>query len=239
LIRNGEGRFFVMRRSSTHDDLPGAWDIVGTAIADRDETHRQTLTRAITSQTGWKLRHVIGWADDDPHVVFVVEVDGDLTCPKLIDGQYDMHAWIGLDNIDLLTEQRDRSDRHLRDLVARKLRFARMESAIESDDVHEAGVALVAQVLEDIGGPDVTVRSWRRELDVETKALVLDSLRRHFATRGASEVLSIDDRPDGRFLVRTIVGEVEGSFLIVGDDVAIRMPTSTWLIPLRDILKGS
>ncbi len=53
---------------------------------------------------------------------YLVEVDGDLTAPRLEKGKHDCHAWIGLDNLDLMMGGRSDGDRRLRDVVAKAVR---------------------------------------------------------------------------------------------------------------------
>ncbi len=131
LIRNDQGRVFVQRRSATRRVLPGIWDIVGGHL-EADETIQQALAREIREETGWDLRHigiqVADWEWEYDGVVrreldYLVEVEGDLTAPRLEDAEHDRYAWVGLDNLQLMMEGRSDGDCRLRDIVARAIRF--------------------------------------------------------------------------------------------------------------------
>ena len=130
LIRNAQGRVFAQRRTSTRRVLPGTWDIVGGHI-EAGETLKDALAREIKEETGWILRYVgiqvADWEWDYDGVRrreldFLVEVDGDLTAPRLEVGKHDKCEWIGLDNLALMMEGRTDGDFRLRDIVAKALR---------------------------------------------------------------------------------------------------------------------
>ena len=129
LIRNDEGRVFVQRRSATRRVLPGIWDIVGGHLEVGESVH-DALAREIREETGWLLRgigqQVADWEWEFDGVIrreldYLVEVDGDLTVVKLEDGKHDRYAWIGLDNLHVMTEGRSDGDCRLRDIVARAI----------------------------------------------------------------------------------------------------------------------
>ena len=118
------------RRSVTRRVLPGIWDIVGGHI-EAGETLEEALAREIEEETGWTLRRIgariADWEWQHDGVVrreldYLVEVDGDLTHPRLEVGKHGAFAWVGPDNIDLLMEGRTDGDTRLRDIVALALR---------------------------------------------------------------------------------------------------------------------
>ena len=126
LIRDRRGRVFVQRRSATRRVLPGIWDIVGGHI-EEGESIVEALGREIEEETGWKLRHagaqIADWEWEHEGVVrreldYIVEVDGDLTVPRLEEGKHDACAWVGPDDLDLMMEGRTDEDGRLRDIVA-------------------------------------------------------------------------------------------------------------------------
>jgi len=129
LIRDDRGRVFAQRRSATRRVLPGLWDIVGGHI-EAGETLEEALAREIEEETGWTLSRigaqVADWEWQHDGVVrreldYLVDVDGDLTAPRLESGKHDAYAWVGLDDLDLLMEGRTDGDSRLRDIVASAL----------------------------------------------------------------------------------------------------------------------
>lgn len=129
-VRDSENRVFVHRRTADHRPLPGTWDIVG-GPRQAGETTQQALAREISEQTGWRLRRVealiADWRWESGGAVrreldYLVEVEGDLTAPRLQTGTLDAHAWVGLDNLELMMEGRTGGDRRVRDLVAKAVR---------------------------------------------------------------------------------------------------------------------
>jgi RimJ/RimL family protein N-acetyltransferase len=120
LIRDERNRVYARRQS-----FPGSWDIVGGRV-EPGETGEQALARHIERQTGWRLRHIEAAIADRDRAVggvlgretdFLVEVDGNLACPRPETG----FCWVGPDSLDVLMEGRD-GDRRLRDIVARAVR---------------------------------------------------------------------------------------------------------------------
>ena len=130
LVRDSRNRVFVQRRSASRTLLPGTWDIVGGHV-EPGETPEQALARELWEETGWRLRRIearlADWEWEHQGVVrreldYLVEVDGDLSAPRLEPGKHDAYAWVGPDNLDLLLEGRRDGDRRLRDLVAKAVR---------------------------------------------------------------------------------------------------------------------
>ncbi|GAA5031453.1 GNAT family N-acetyltransferase [Actinopolymorpha pittospori] len=130
-IRDARDRVYAHRRSPDRRLLPGTWDIVGGHV-EPGETPEETLAREIEEETGWKLRRIEApladweWTWDGVvrrELDYLVEVDGDLSRPRLEEGKHDAYAWVGLDNLELMTEGRTDGDRRLRDIVAKAARI--------------------------------------------------------------------------------------------------------------------
>lgn len=130
LIKDDRGRVFVQRRSATRRVLPGLWDIVGGHI-EAGETLEQALAREIKEETGWTLRRigaqVADWEWEHDGLVrreldYLVDVEGDLSAPRLEAGKHDAFAWVNLDNLALVMDGRTEIDVRLRDIIARALR---------------------------------------------------------------------------------------------------------------------
>ena len=130
LIRDGRDRVYVHRRSPDRRLLPGIWDIVGGHV-EPGESSEQALAREIEEETGWRLRRIEAvlaeweWTVDGVtrhETDYLVEVNGDLTAPRLEAGKHDAFDWVGPENLELLMAGRTDGDRRLRDLVARAVR---------------------------------------------------------------------------------------------------------------------
>lgn len=131
LIRDDRNRVFVHRRSADRRLLPGTWDIVGGHV-EPGESSDEALAREIEEETGWGLRRieavVADWRWEFDGTVrserdYLVEVEGDLSTPRLEPGKHDAFAWVGPDDLDLLMEGRTDGDRQLRDIVAKATRI--------------------------------------------------------------------------------------------------------------------
>lgn len=111
VITDGDGRVFVQRRSPDRPLFPGMWDIVG-GHREPEEDVLETLRREIVEETGWSLRRVIAplgpceWTGNDgrhrTELDYLVEVDGDLSAPRLESHKHDRCAWIDASGINLI-----------------------------------------------------------------------------------------------------------------------------------------
>ena len=111
--------------SPTRRVFPGVWDIVGGHV-EAGETAEGALGREIEEETGWRLRRIVarivdwGWEHDGVlrhEADYIVEVDGDLSAPQLENGKHDAHAWVGPNDLELMTIGRKyvmRADEHSR-----------------------------------------------------------------------------------------------------------------------------
>jgi 8-oxo-dGTP pyrophosphatase MutT (NUDIX family) len=54
LIRDPEGRIFVLKRAPTRELFPGCWDLPGGHV-EPGESLAQALRREIREETGWEL----------------------------------------------------------------------------------------------------------------------------------------------------------------------------------------
>jgi 8-oxo-dGTP diphosphatase len=128
-----DGRAFVHRRGYQRSLFPGCWDIPGGHV-DRDETPREALGRELEEETGWRLRRVIAelgevsWIGSDGEqrreIDYLVEVEGDLDAPRLEHPKHIEFAWVGIDELGRLMENRTPEQTIVRDVVARGLRAA-------------------------------------------------------------------------------------------------------------------
>lgn len=127
LIRDAQDRVFVQRRAPDRRLFPGCWDVVGGAV-EYGEDALGALRREIAEETGWQLRRVLAevsrqeWtAGGVRHIEtdFVVEVDGDLTSPRLEAGKHTDFAWVGPGGLALLDENTRRTgSTFIKDLVS-------------------------------------------------------------------------------------------------------------------------
>ncbi|SDS43260.1 GNAT family N-acetyltransferase [Actinopolymorpha singaporensis] len=130
LIRDSQHRVYAQRRSPDRRLLPGIWDVVGGHV-EAGETPEEALAREVEEETGWRLRSVeavvADWEWSHEGVVrreldYLVDVDGDLTAPRLEEGKHDAYAWVGPADLDLMMVDRTDGDRRLRDVVAKAIR---------------------------------------------------------------------------------------------------------------------
>jgi 8-oxo-dGTP diphosphatase len=133
VIVDREGRAFVHRRGPDRALFPDCWDIPG-GHAEPHEDPLDALRREIEEETGWKLRRVVAdlgetrWTGNDGvrrlERDYLVEVEGDLAAPRLEWPDHVEFAWVGLDEIGRLTENRTAADAGIREIVERGLRKA-------------------------------------------------------------------------------------------------------------------
>ncbi|MEO3973474.1 NUDIX domain-containing protein [Streptomyces sp. CAU 1734] len=116
LIRDPYDRIFVQRRSAGRRLFPGCWDVVGGAV-EEGESLLDALRRETAEETGWRLRRVLArvahqeWtAGGVRHIEsdYVVEVDGDLSSPRLERDKHTEFAWIAAGETSLLDENAER-----------------------------------------------------------------------------------------------------------------------------------
>jgi 8-oxo-dGTP pyrophosphatase MutT (NUDIX family) len=117
--------------------LPGIWDIVGGHV-EAGETLEEALAREIAEETGWALRElgaqIADWEWEHEGVVrreidYLVEVEGNLTAPRLEEGKHDAFAWVGLDNVELMMRGRLDGDCRLREIVAKAIKFGPLDKS--------------------------------------------------------------------------------------------------------------
>jgi 8-oxo-dGTP diphosphatase len=136
IIVDDQGRVFVHRRGFDRELFPGCWDIPGGHV-EAGETPLDALAREIYEETGWRLRRVVAdlgecvWTGNDGverrEIDYLVEVEGDLSAPRLEQPEHVDYAWIGVDDLDRLIEDRTPDKTLVRDLVTRGLAAARHE----------------------------------------------------------------------------------------------------------------
>lgn len=128
IIVNSEGRVFVQRRSDERMLFPGLWDIPGGHV-EPDETPLEALAREVYEETGWRVSRVVAelgewrWRGDDGaerlEADYVIEVEGDLSAPRLQRPEYVEYAWVGLHDLDRMIDPRMPEQHLVRELVAR------------------------------------------------------------------------------------------------------------------------
>jgi 8-oxo-dGTP pyrophosphatase MutT (NUDIX family) len=120
LIRNRDGCVFVHRRSQQRRTWPGCWDIVGGHV-EEGESLRAALAREISEETGWTLTDIVDllavtdWrsgAGEEPRreFDFLVEVDGDLSRPRLEPEKHTEYRWLRADETAIMKEERASDD---------------------------------------------------------------------------------------------------------------------------------
>jgi RimJ/RimL family protein N-acetyltransferase len=131
LIRDDRHRVYAQRRSPHRRLFPGIWDFVGGHV-EPGEAPEQALAREIAEETGWRLRRIEAviadweWEYDGRvrrELDYLVEVDGDLSAPRLEEGRHDAYDWVGADNLALMMAGRTDGDRRMRDIVAKAVRI--------------------------------------------------------------------------------------------------------------------
>lgn len=133
VIVDSRGRAFVHRRSYDRVLFPGCWDIPGGHV-EAGETSLEALAREVVEETGWQVRRVLAdlgeanWVGNDGverrERDYLVEVDGDLTSPRLEHPKHVEFAWVGPDDLALLMENRRPEQTLLREIVRRGIEKA-------------------------------------------------------------------------------------------------------------------
>ncbi len=131
IIINAQKQAFVQKRSADRHLFPGCWDIVGGHV-EPGETLAQALGREIREETGWELSDILtqvglfDWQDEHGNkrreFDYLARVKGDLEHPRLEWSRFSEFRWIGLDEIELLKENRSEDDMVLYEVVKKALR---------------------------------------------------------------------------------------------------------------------
>ena len=131
LIRDGQNRVYLQRRSLLRRQLPGAWDIVGGHI-EAHETPEAALAREVGEETGWRLRRVEAviadweWTHNglvQRELDYLIEVNGDLSLPRLEPGKHDKFCWVGYDNPEVVRSDYDAGNDVLWNIIRRAARI--------------------------------------------------------------------------------------------------------------------
>jgi 8-oxo-dGTP pyrophosphatase MutT (NUDIX family) len=137
LIVNPAGRVFVQKRSPDRELFPGCWDIPGGHV-EPGETLYQALAREIAEETGWQLTRLVALVDNfdwdtasEGETVhrrefdFSVEVQGDLDQPQIEQAKFSEYRWLGVEELGLLKEGREKDDTVIFDLVQKALMLSK------------------------------------------------------------------------------------------------------------------
>ena len=134
IIVDEHGRVFVHRRGFDRELFPGCWDIPGGHVEAGESAH-DALRREIHEETGWRLAQILAelgehvWTGDDGierhERDYVVEVEGDLSAPRLEQPHHVDWAWVSLQELDELIDHRVPNQTLVRKLVARGVAEAR------------------------------------------------------------------------------------------------------------------
>ncbi|KWT58281.1 NTP pyrophosphohydrolase [Streptomyces albus subsp. albus] len=117
LIIDARDRVFLQQRAENRRLFPGCWDLVGGHV-EPYETPLQALAREIAEETGWRLGRVLHrvaegrWEAADgtrTETDYLVEVEGDLTAPRLERDKHPRCAWVGPHDLALLDDSVRRS----------------------------------------------------------------------------------------------------------------------------------
>lgn len=135
VILDHQGRAFVQKRSLTRRLFPGCWDIVGGHI-EPGETLFDGLCREVAEETGWQVKRVLSLLGQYDWTVgqqarrefdLLVEVDGDLSCPRLEWSKQSEFRWLRLDEVEVLKERRAPEDQLIYSVVKKALLLASMQ----------------------------------------------------------------------------------------------------------------
>lgn len=150
LVVNQRGRVFVQKRAPGRQLFPNLWDIAGGHV-EPGETLTEALARELEEETGWhllRLRAIVGVFDWDQgqhgfsgpvrEFDFLVEVEGDLDHPRIERDKFTAFHWVGMDDLDLLAENRALDDRFMQILVQRGLVLAKSFHLGDVDDDEES-----------------------------------------------------------------------------------------------------
>jgi 8-oxo-dGTP pyrophosphatase MutT (NUDIX family)/phosphoglycolate phosphatase-like HAD superfamily hydrolase len=123
-IKNSEGKILVQKRGPNRRLFPNCWDISFGGHVEPDETIYQAMKRELFEETGLKLDQILeiiiifDWevepksqkAYENPlrrEFDFIISVIGDLNNIKIEEDKVSEIRWIGLEDIEILRENRD------------------------------------------------------------------------------------------------------------------------------------
>jgi GMP synthase PP-ATPase subunit/8-oxo-dGTP pyrophosphatase MutT (NUDIX family) len=113
IIVNSKGEVFTQKRLPTKKTFPNIWEVSCGGHIEENETILQALEREITEETGWKLKKIYEYAGVVDTIAnnktyrcfpFFVEVDGDLSNPKLELDSVSDSKWIDETGLDFVEE---------------------------------------------------------------------------------------------------------------------------------------
>ncbi|CAL9557054.1 hypothetical protein SUDANB171_04541 [Streptomyces sp. enrichment culture] len=133
-VVNERGEIFAQRRSAQRRLFPDTWDLVGGHV-EPGESVLAALVREVAEETGWRVRRVrrslgvLTWEGDDGlglrhEVDYLVEVEGDLSAPRLEWSKHPRYGWFGPDRLEELKENRAPEEQLVYEVAVRALGIA-------------------------------------------------------------------------------------------------------------------
>jgi 8-oxo-dGTP pyrophosphatase MutT (NUDIX family) len=182
LIFDADGRVFLQRRTMTRRVWPGGWDIVGGHVHGT-ETHSEALVREVAEETGWSVSRIgpivadWTWEHDGEwrrEIDYLIQVEGDLSAPRLDEREHDAWAWVRLEDVDGVMPAESEVERTLGAIVSaavRNVRLARQvaerfATALDHSD-YDAAMSLLGShadyvtAPETLHGPVAIIASYR------------------------------------------------------------------------------
>ncbi|GAB4148836.1 MAG: hypothetical protein OHK0017_11970 [Patescibacteria group bacterium] len=119
IIFNSKGQVFIQKRAAHKKLFPNCWDLSAGGRLEEGESVWQALDREIQEETGWKLRNIVAEVDvfdweteKEGQLVkyremdFLVEVEGDLSQPRIEAENFSEARWISRHEINILNENK-------------------------------------------------------------------------------------------------------------------------------------
>jgi len=119
VVLNQENKVFVQKRRAERKFLPNCWGVIGGHLK-QDASIRSGLDRIIYEETGWRLKRIISLLEvrdwefqgvKKRTLVFDVEVEGDLSMPRLQLDKVNGFLWISKNELPLFYENRNYNER--------------------------------------------------------------------------------------------------------------------------------